>query len=117
MYSILNDAPLLQDEVIEAARPHLRELCSVLPRLSYLSDADVLRVVAHTGSPASLLPLVRRMFPSLGGLRFVGSASSGSPSAPVCSSSGSGSDEGRESVLLTLCFFFHYTIWYIALSE
>lgn len=93
-----------QGEVIEAVRPHLWESCSVLPRLSYLSDAEALRVISHTGSPTSLLPLVRRMFPSLGGLRFVSSGSSSSPSIQAGSSSNS-NDEGRESVLLPCVLF------------
>ena len=65
--------------MIEATRPHLQEACSVFPRLAYLSDVDLLRVAAHGGSPVSLIPLIKKIFPSLGSLRFMDMTSGTNP--------------------------------------
>ncbi len=61
-------------------RSTLDEACSHFPRLCYLQDHDVLRVVSHRGSPALLSPLIARVLPCVSTVRFTEVVSSASPS-------------------------------------
>ena len=48
---------------------HLKESCSQFPRLCYLSDKEVLRVMSHNGQPMAIMPLITRVFPSIKSLQ------------------------------------------------
>ena len=49
---------------------HLEQGCREFPRLCFLSETDVLRVVSHSGSPVTILPQISRLFPAVRTVRF-----------------------------------------------
>lgn len=58
-----------QESVVHKVQGHLKESCSQFPRLSYLSDKEVLRVMSHNGDPMAIMPLITRVFPSIKSLQ------------------------------------------------
>ncbi len=74
---------------MKEVRSALEDACSLFPRLCYLQDHDVLRVVSHKGSPALLSPLIARVFPCVSTVRFTELVSSTTPSH-------SNSDKGKD---------------------
>lgn len=44
--------------------------CFEFPRLWFLQENDVLRVVSHSGSPVTILPQISRLFPAVRTVRF-----------------------------------------------
>eukprot|EP00731_Ephydatia_muelleri_P030623 Em0022g137a len=54
----------------------LSEASTEFPRLFFLSPWEALRVLSHRGSPASLVPLISRMFPAIKNIHFTEVASS-----------------------------------------
>ena len=70
----------------------LEEARCQFPRLFYLPDHDIIRVLSHRGCPLTLIPLISRVFPSVVSVRFTEVMPSSSPAQHIGSSS---SDEGR----------------------
>ena len=60
-------------------RGELERACSVFPRLCFLGDRDVLKVVSHTGSPITITQQLRRLFPAVRSVRFAEVLPSNSP--------------------------------------
>jgi hypothetical protein len=60
-------------------REELERACSQFPRLCFLGDRDVLRVVSHTGSPVTIIEQLRRLFPAVRRVRFAEVLPSNSP--------------------------------------
>ena len=48
----------------------LEKGCVQFPRLCFLGDGDVLRVVSHTGNPVAIVQQIRAMFPAVKTVRF-----------------------------------------------
>ena len=53
--------------------------CGLFPRLCFLGDSDVLRVVSHSGSPIAIMQQIRAMFPAVKTVRFAEMLPSNSP--------------------------------------
>ena len=53
--------------------------CGQFPRLCFLGDRDVLRVVSHSGNPVTITQQIRGMFPAVRGVRFAEVLPSNSP--------------------------------------
>ncbi len=60
-------------------REKLERACGEFPRLSFLGDRDVLRIVSHTGSPVTIIEQLRRLFPAVRRVRFAEVLPSNSP--------------------------------------
>lgn len=52
---------------------------SQFPRLCFLTDGDVLRVMSHIGNPVTIMPQVSRMFSAVKTIRFAEVLPSNSP--------------------------------------
>lgn len=46
-------------------RGHLKESCAQFPRLCYLADKDILRLLSNSGSPLSIMSLITKVFPAI----------------------------------------------------
>ena len=44
--------------------------CEEFPRLCFLTESDVVKVVSHRGSPVAIAPLISRVFPAVKTIRF-----------------------------------------------
>ena len=82
-----------QEAVVGVLGGRLEEARCQFPRLCYLPDRDIVRVLSHRGSPLTLVPLISRVFPSVVSVRFTEVVASSS--SPVQHVSSSSSDEGR----------------------
>ena len=64
-----------QNEVVAKLGPKVTEAVSHCPRLGYLSQRQILKVLSCRGDPLPIIPLITRMFPSIKTLRFVETSS------------------------------------------
>ena len=53
--------------------------CGQFPRLRFLGDRDVLRVVSHSGNPVTIIQQIRGVFPAVKTVRFAEVLPSNSP--------------------------------------
>ena len=44
---------------------HLKDSCKQFPRLCFLSDKEVLRVLSNNGSPLAIMSLIQKVFPAV----------------------------------------------------
>ncbi len=56
--------------MIHKVRGRLKESCVQFPRLYYLSDKDILKLLSSNGSPISIVPLISRVFPAIKGMQL-----------------------------------------------
>ena len=61
---------MLQEAVHSKIKERLEIGCVEFPRLCFLSESDIVRVVSHSGSPVTIAPLISRVFPAVQTIRF-----------------------------------------------
>ena len=70
LYYFTYTAVLLQEAVHSKIKRQLEIGCVEFPRLCFLTESDVVRVVSHSGSPMTIAPLISRVFPAVQTIRF-----------------------------------------------
>lgn len=60
----------LQEEVIRTVEEYIQKARVAFPRLFFLSDNDLLSLLAWSRNPKDLLPFVRKCFPGIKNLQF-----------------------------------------------
>ena len=59
-----------QEELIRAVEEYIEKVRAAFPRLFFLSDNDLLSLLAWSRNPKDLLPFVRKCFPGIKNLQF-----------------------------------------------
>ena len=60
----------IQEELIKLVGEYIDKARVVFPRLYFLSDNDLLSLLAWSRNPKDLLPFVRKCFPGIKNLQF-----------------------------------------------
>ncbi len=61
----------MQEAIIKSLSSYLEGVRSSFPRLYFLSDNDMLELLACTRNPKLLVPFVKKCFPGIVNLKFV----------------------------------------------
>ena len=69
--------------MVEEVSVCLQEVCSQCPRLSFLTDSEVLSVASHIGHPRAIMPMISRVLPGVVGVRVVEALASTSHSTNI----------------------------------
>ena len=61
----------IKEIVVQSVRCQLEVACCRCPRLSYLTDNEILKVASHSGNPVPIIPLISKIFPAVHNLRLI----------------------------------------------
>ena len=56
---------------MKSVQCQLEVACCQCPRLSYLTDSEILKVASNSGNPVSIIPLISKIFPAVHNLKLI----------------------------------------------
>ena len=63
--------PVIKESVVQSVQCQLEVACCQCPRLSYLTDREILKVASNSGNPVSIIPLISKIFPAVHNLKLI----------------------------------------------
>ena len=64
-------SPVIKESVVQSVQCQLEVACCQCPRLSYLTDSEILKVASNSGNPVSIIPLISKIFPAVHNLKLI----------------------------------------------
>ena len=69
--SLFLPLPVIKESVVQSVQCQLSVACCQCPRLSYLTDSEILKVASNSGNPVSIIPLISKIFPAVHNLKLI----------------------------------------------